>query len=131
MVTFQGNRSVYFDVDDTLMEWLQCGEDDPQACKIENNGFTFFKRPIQVHVEELKNQKMAGNTVVVWSAGGAKWAEAVLIALGVQDFVDVVLTKPDFYYDDKEVNYWFPKKRYFFHEQLENDIPRLHSPKEE
>jgi hypothetical protein len=117
MITFQGNRSVYFDVDDTLMEWTQCEKDDPLAVEIKNNGFVFYKRPIQVHVDELRNQKMAGNTVVVWSAGGAKWAEAVLIALNLQEYVDVVLTKPDFYYDDKEVNYWFPKKRYYFAEE--------------
>ena len=117
MEVFQGNRTVYFDVDDTLMEWKQCDPSFRDACRIENNGFVFYKRPINIHVEELKNQKMAGNTVVVWSAGGAKWAEAVLRALKIEQYVDVVLTKPDFYYDDKDVDYWFPKKRYFHMEE--------------
>lgn len=113
MEVFQGNRTVYFDVDDTIMEWKQCDSNDPDACQIENNGFIFYKRPIMIHVQELKNQKMAGNTVVVWSAGGARWAEAVIKALKLEQYVDVVLTKPDFYYDDKDVDFWFPKKRFY------------------
>lgn len=118
MVVFgDGNRNTFFDVDDTLMEWKQCDPSDPNACKITNNGYVFYKRPIQVHIDELKNQKMAGNTVVVWSAGGARWAEAVIKALKLEQYVDVVLTKPDFYYDDKDVNYWFPKKRYYYLEE--------------
>lgn len=117
MEVFQGNRSTYFDVDDTLMEWKQCDPSDINACKIENNGYIFYKRPIQCHIDELRNQKMAGNTVVVWSAGGARWAEAVIKALKLEQYVDVVLTKPDFYYDDKDVSYWFPNKRYYHLEE--------------
>lgn len=116
MVSFKDNRTVYFDVDDTLIEWAQCEAEDPDAVKIKKGNHTFFKREIKEHTSELKLQKMTGNTVVVWSAGGAEWAATAIKALGLEDYVDVCLTKPDFYYDDKDVNNWFPKKRYYHKE---------------
>lgn len=117
MIAFKDNRTVYFDVDDTLVEWKLCGEKDPGATRIEKDGHIFYKKVIQDHVDELKNQKMTGNTVVVWSAGGGEWAATVVRALDLEKYVDVCLTKPDFYYDDKDVSDWFPKKR-FYHCEL-------------
>lgn len=115
MIEFLDRRTCYFDVDDTLIEWKLCDEHDPDAVKIDN-GHVFYKRRIQDHIDELKNQKMTGNIVVVWSAGGAEWAATVIKALDLEDYVDVCLTKPDFYYDDKDVDDWFPTKRYYHHE---------------
>ena len=40
------------------------------------------------------------HTIVVWSAGGYKWAEAAVKALGLTKFVDVVMCKPSWIYDD-------------------------------
>jgi predicted phosphatase len=117
MIALPDNRTCYFDVDDTLIEWKLCGERDPGATKIEKDGHVFFKKVIQDHVEELKNQKMTGNTVVVWSAGGGEWAATVVRALDLEKYVDVCITKPDFYYDDKDVSDWFPKKR-FYHSEV-------------
>lgn len=116
MIGFPDNRTVYFDVDDTLIEWRLCGEKDAGAVRIEKDGHVFYKKVIQDHVDELKNQKMTGNTVVVWSAGGGEWAATVVRALDLEKYVDVCLTKPDFYYDDKDVSDWFPKKRFYHHE---------------
>lgn len=117
MVEFKDNRTCYFDVDDTLVEWKLCSERDVDAIRIEQDGHVFYKKCIVDHVEELKNQKMTGNTVVVWSAGGAEWAATVIKALNLEEYVDVCLTKPDFYYDDKDVQDWFPRKR-FYHKEL-------------
>lgn len=118
MVTYQGNRTVFFDVDDTLIEWKECDPNDELAVSIKKNGYTFFKREIRAHTTELKLQRKTGNTVVVWSAGGADWAASAIEALGLKEYVDVCLTKPDFYYDDKDVKDWFPKKR-FYHEEVD------------
>ena len=117
MIAFPDNRTAYFDVDDTLVEWKLCSDREADAVKIvDESGRVFYKKAIVAHIEELKNQKMTGNTVVVWSAGGGAWAETVVKALGIEEYVDVCLTKPDFYYDDKDVSEWFPTKRYYHHE---------------
>jgi phosphoserine phosphatase len=121
MKTFKDNRTAYFDVDDTLLEWVLCGPYDVDAVKIENKGHVFYKRELCANTKALRNQKMSGNTVVVWSAGGAEWAATVVRALGLEDYVDVCLTKPDFYYDDKDVNTWFPTKRYFKEKEKQED----------
>jgi len=117
MIALPDNRTCFFDVDDTLIEWRLCSERDADAVKIEKDEHVFYKKKIQVHIDELKNQKMTGNTVVVWSAGGGEWAATVIKALKLEDYVDVCLTKPDFYYDDKDAIDWFPRKR-FYHKEL-------------
>lgn len=117
MVTFKDSRTVYFDVDDTLLEWRQCSEYDAGAVKVEHKGYELYKKEIAAHTDELRNQKMSGNTVIVWSAGGSEWAAAAVYALKLDKYVDVCLTKPDFYYDDKDVQDWFPEKRFYYEEK--------------
>jgi len=39
-------------------------------------------------------------SVIVWSSGGSDWGEAVIQALGIEDFVDVIMPKIDFHLDD-------------------------------
>lgn len=118
MIELPDNRTCYFDVDDTLIEWKLCSERDIDAVRlVDSTGRVFYKRAIVDHIAELKNQKLTGNTVVVWSAGGGAWAAIVIKALKLEEYVDVCLTKPDFYYDDKDVTDWFPKKR-FYHREL-------------
>ena len=113
MVTFKERKTVYFDVDDTLLEWKTCKRSDKDAVKIVNNGHTFYKKAIVPNVEGLKAHSLAGHLVVVWSAGGATWAETVVRALKLQKFVNVILTKPDYYYDDKTADHWMPAEAQF------------------
>ena len=113
MQTFKERKTVYFDVDDTLLEWDTCRKNDPDAVKIENNGHVFYKKAIQPNIKNLKSHFLAGHLVVVWSAGGAAWAETVVKALKLQKYVNIILTKPDYYYDDKDATEWFPKERQF------------------
>jgi phosphoserine phosphatase len=113
MVTFKERKTVYFDVDDTLLEWKSCRKNAKNAVRIENNGHVFYKRAIVPNVEGLKAHSLAGHLVVIWSAGGSSWAETVVRALKLQKYVNVILTKPDYYYDDKEVSHWFPAEAQF------------------
>ena len=46
--------------------------------------------------------KARGYSIVVWSAGGSDWAEVAVEALGIEDWVDVVMPKIDFHLDDVE-----------------------------
>jgi len=103
-------RVAYFDVDDTLVEWKEFG-DGPKV-SIEMNGMISEKAVIDAHIEELILQKKSGTHIVVWSAGGSKWAEAVVKALEIEEYVDAILTKPDRIYDDKNPEEWMPNRRY-------------------
>ena len=115
MIVIPGNTIVYFDVDDTLVMW------DPPKDKLEAEGIDVicpaglicvdgnleqapgFKAkllPHKKHIEKLKKHKMRGHTVVVWSAGGYDWAEAAIKVLQLEKYVDVVISKPKWAYDD-------------------------------
>jgi len=52
------------------------------------------------HVEILKQYKGRGCFIRVWSHGGVKWAETVVKALGLEDYVDSIETKPFKLVDD-------------------------------
>lgn len=97
------NNVAFFDVDDTLIHW-KCPpgrEDDIMSIGIEGNPFHASVVPHRVHINRLIRHKMIGNAVAVWSRSGVEWAEAVVKALDLEEYVDLVLSKPFYYYDDK------------------------------
>lgn len=111
----------YFDVDDTLVWW---DNNDPESTlsdlelditefEFEFNGKKLKRYYIHEHLREIQLQKEAGTNIVVWSKSGAEWAEAIVKALGVDEYVDVVTSKPDRIYDDKDSSEWMPKRRYY------------------
>ena len=88
------------DVDDSLIMWrIPQGYTGPL---VETNldGFKDVGIPNQHAINHLKKMKARGYSVVVWSAGGSEWADAVVQALGLEDYVDVVMPKIDFHLDD-------------------------------
>lgn len=112
MIKFPEKPTVYFDVDNTLI----FAESDissktalllPSVCI---NSTRFFLHDI--HIEKPKEFKARGHVVVVWSAGGADWAEMVVSAAGLRDYVDVVIAKPAWYFDDLVVTDWIGKHCY-------------------
>ena len=109
MQTFKERKTVYFDVDDTLMEWYPCEQHVQDAVYFNNNGHEFYKRAIMPNIKALMAHHRAGHLVVVWSAGGSGHAENVIKTLNLTDYVDVILTKPDYYYDDKPASEWMPE----------------------
>lgn len=112
MYVLPEGRVAYFDVDDTLVEWAEQKGINHKAIAIKMGNHTSYKLPIMKHVEELILQAKSGTYIIVWSAGGSKWAEAVVKALSIEDYVDAILTKPDRIYDDKNPENWMPKRRY-------------------
>jgi len=106
---------VCFDVDDTLIYW-----DDDKVPKDVYSSISFkfrgrdLKRSIiSKHVNELRLQKESGSTIIVWSKSGVEWAKTIIQAIGLEDYVDLVMPKPDRIYDDKDPSEWMPKRRYF------------------
>jgi len=96
------NESVIcFDVDETLI-MHKAGKlkvKDPYVEK------TYHKvKPHNKHIQLLKTHKGRGYCIVVWSAGGVKWAENVVKALDLESYVDLIITKPLKYVDDLEAD---------------------------
>lgn len=129
MIKINGDIIVYCDVDDTLLMWSATNEEldkngitvtcpgsqylDPETNTIKTHPeWSERLLPHWKHVESLKKHKLRGHTVVVWSAGGVNWAEAAVKALNLEHIVDIVISKPTFYYDDLMPNE-FMGKRYF------------------
>lgn len=63
-------------------------------------------------VRLLVEEKHRGGYVIVWSRGGYEWAKNVVLALNLENVVDLVMSKPLAYYDDTPVKKWM-KDRVF------------------
>ena len=113
MLVIENTKCVFFDCDDTLVMWGSkfYKEDMSNIISISdpyyvpnmysNMGPIIKLVPHDKHIKYLKDCKTLNkNTVVVWSAGGWQWAEAVVKALGLEEYVDAVMEKPTMYVDD-------------------------------
>lgn len=134
-------QPTFFDVDETLVMWSRPAFDDPDAIEIicpasrcvralmelSDDGslnpetpteivsvgtWTERVKPHKKHIEQLKLHKLRGHTVIVWSAGGWEWAEAAVRALKLEKYVDLVIEKPRWAYDDLPPNEYMPKSQW-------------------
>tara|TARA_R110000868_G_C10973188_1_gene771516 strand:- start:56241 stop:56672 length:432 start_codon:yes stop_codon:yes gene_type:complete len=96
--------TAYFDVDDTLVMWdMPEGIDlqnDSQVVTVECRGRESYVYRNRYNIDLLIKMASRGHAIVVWSAGGADWAEAVVKALHLENIVDVVTGKATYYIDD-------------------------------
>lgn len=111
MQVIKSTKIVYYDVDNTLVFSLREYPHQISNEIIKINGRKFWVH--LPHVETVRDFKARGHTVVVWSAGGAEWAENVVTALKLNDVVDLVISKPDWIWDDKEPNEFMPARFYY------------------
>lgn len=93
-----GTPTIYFDCDDTLVMWER--SESPAAIPFNCYGREFLLVPHTKHIDKLKEHKREGFKIVVWTAGGEEWGHEVIGKLGLTEFVDVILSKPEYYYDD-------------------------------
>lgn len=97
---------VVFDVDDTLICWSKT-YDKPAKGKIAIKDpymqveTIYYLKPHSVHVRLLKQYKERGNTIIIWSMAGYKWAHEVAKELGLLNIADIIMTKPNRHVDDK------------------------------
>lgn len=135
------NQTTFFDVDDTLVMWGRGQKGDPGVVEIicpasrysralfdlnqnspltssteeivyEAGTWTEYLIPHKKHIEQMKLHKLRGHTIVVWSAGGWEWAVEVVKALGLEQYVDLVMEKPTWCYDDKQAEEYIPKSQW-------------------
>lgn len=106
------NEQVFaFDIDKTLISARRAhkAKDDIGILNPYTKEIVYCKPHIG-HIDLLKEMFGRGRFIIVWSAAGVQWAKAVVEALGVSEFADVIMTKPIGYVDDKKVEEWMSNR---------------------
>lgn len=96
----KNENSVFCDVDDTILCWINSTVDEPGKVAVPFADKTVYLTPHYYHIDLLKMYKKRGYYITVWSANGAAHAETACIVLGLTDLVDEVRGKPSKYMDD-------------------------------
>lgn len=104
MKVIANESTVFIDVDDTLVMWGTVPGDEHVKVQSPHDGMYATLRPHHGHIKVLKDRKARGSFIVVWSSGGFAWAEAVVKALGLGAHVDICMTKPHMFIDDKQAH---------------------------
>ncbi len=105
-------KLIYVDCDDTLIMW-----DFSSHTALERVWVECYDQESEVHVNQ-KNKNLVekfhklGYGIIVWSATGSDWAEAVAKAIGIDQLVTAYLTKPRFYLDDLDSSVWMGPRLY-------------------
>lgn len=114
MKVIADNYTVYFDTDETLIESESVSEDYKKQdgeIILEHPSFGKLRvLPKYEAIETLKEFSVQGDTVVVWHEGGTTWPNRVLKALKLTKYVDLVVAKPDLYFDDMPPEYILKNK---------------------
>ena len=97
---------IYIDVDNTLVMHGRPNDREAIPFKSPYIDETYLLVPNDAHIRLLKLSHKKKRGVVVWSHQGAAWAARVVETLGLTEYVDLVLAKPDFYCDDMPIEQW-------------------------
>lgn len=103
----QSESIIFVDCDDTLVMWgddLRAGDRTVSIENPHNPGEFDILRVNEGHLRVLKDRYMRGSYIIVWSAGGYQWAETVVKALELEDYVHQIMSKPLAYMDDKDAS---------------------------
>ena len=80
---------IYVDVDDTLIR-----------------SFGSKRIPISAVIRQVRELHRMGATLYCWSFGGADYAQATALELGIADCFQQYLSKPHIMIDDQEPHEW-------------------------
>lgn len=120
MQVIDGENTAAFDVDETLFMHASLGSItivNPYSYN-EIHGCPHYD-----HIELLKQYRGRGLKIVIWSAAGVLWALEVVKALKLEDYVDVVMTKPTKFIDDHTPNEVFPCQVYLPYKEWSYFVP--------
>ena len=103
MKVLKENDISSFDVDGTLVVWPK----DPNKEKFGTIEFDYGNEKVYLyphlpHIRFLKNCKLRGDYIEVWSKNNYAWAEQVIRKLKLEEYVDLVRSKPVRHIDDKQ-----------------------------
>jgi hypothetical protein len=88
------------DCDDTLLLWKIPKDYSGPLVTTNLDGFEDKGIANTPAIDHLKKMKSRGFSVVVWSAAGSNWAEAVVKVLNLENYVDICMSKISFHLDD-------------------------------
>lgn len=94
----QSEMVVFVDVDDTIV--MEHSKDPDLKYTDVLTGKEKLGKIHKAHVEQIIKHKARGFFVIVWSGNGYKHAEQIVNALGIQEHVDLIMSKPVKYFDD-------------------------------
>ena len=116
----------FCDVDDTLVAWKVPEGYTGELVEIICRGFPEQVAPNWKAVNHLKKMASRGHSVVVWSGGGSDWCEAVVKALELEEYIEVITSKPTYYMDDiRDPRKWIGKHSYI---SMDGKITRDNDP---
>lgn len=95
---------VAFDIDNTLV--FDCEFGKHGSILVDYYGNKKSVRMHFKHIELLRSFKKRGYFIIANSANGGIWAENVIKALGLEDQVDICMTKIKSYVDDLPCEKW-------------------------
>lgn len=101
--------STFFDVDETLVFWGHPEHEDDETIEVQDPYYPSKTVKLVKHqrnIEFLIRKSGQGQDIIVWSAGGSAWAETIVKALGLEEYVTLVMSKPSMYVDDLDVSHW-------------------------
>ena len=120
MIKIGNDKIVFFDVDDTLVMWGSPPLDyEGQIVRLNCHGWQDNYAIYDSNILAMKEHKKRGHTVIVWTQGGVDWAEAVVKGLGLEEYVDAVMSKPSWVYDDLPTSAWMPQSKFGFKHAIE------------
>lgn len=123
MRILENERLVMVDVDDTIVMHREFDKSIYSKVKSTRIKCRHTGEILQLEINKnmvrlLKEEHNRGSTIVVWSRGGYQWAADVITALGLEAYVDTVMSKPLVYFDDKPVTEWLTDRVYIGPDQF-------------
>lgn len=120
MIVLPEKPRASFDVDDTLIiiyaSYMKKKKPKGVEPIMECGNTKIY--PHIIHIDMLKEFKMRGITIEVWSQAGVDWAEKIVYKLGLEKWVDLVGPKPTWICDDRPIDFWLPESARFYKEHI-------------
>ncbi len=105
-------KVICIDVDDTLVMRDVKLLDKTVSIVDPYSGLSITVTPHIKHIDLVEHFHDRGYYVIVWSAGGGLWAQAVVEALHLNKYVDDIMGKPLKYMDDVPCDEWMGNRIY-------------------
>lgn len=102
MKVIENELVVATDIDDSLACWHNPTVDGPGKLPISFAGKTVYLTPHTYHVDLIKMYKERGYFIIAWSANGNQHCKRVIQALGLEEYVDICMSKLTKHLDDSD-----------------------------
>lgn len=130
MFVMPDGQNCYCDIDETLVLWEPPQSDvkysKEELITVTVRNITRKFRINKYNIDYIEKLAVRGHLIILWSAAGALWAEAVAKALDIEHLVTACMSKPTYFVDDIKDANQFMGKHVFFDE---NGVRTGYAPK--